>query len=79
LLRAVELEAGSVLLDGVEINTVSVSALRRAIAIVPQQPFVFSGSLRDNLFLSHIACNDDDVIALLQLAGLGLGNSRLHQ
>lgn len=49
LFRFVEARTGSILIDGMDISTLPLAELRRAIAIVPQDPVLWSGSVRDNL------------------------------
>jgi ABC-type multidrug transport system fused ATPase/permease subunit len=41
--------AGSVLLDGRDVRDLRLAELRRAVALVPQQAILFSGTIRDNL------------------------------
>ena len=43
---------GTVWIDGVDASTVPLSALREAMAVVPQTPFLFSTRLRDNITLA---------------------------
>ncbi|GAA6102451.1 ATP-binding cassette sub-family C member 10 isoform X1 [Tachysurus ichikawai] len=49
LFRMVELKQGSILLDGEDISQVGLSQLRTKLAIIPQDPFIFSSSVRENL------------------------------
>ena len=49
LMRIVELEAGRIVIDGVDISTIGLEDLRSKMAIIPQEPLLFSGSVRDNL------------------------------
>ncbi|KAG8702705.1 hypothetical protein FRC09_004597 [Ceratobasidium sp. 395] len=49
LYRIVELTSGSILLDGVDISQIGLHTLRKNIAIIPQDPLLFSGTLRSNL------------------------------
>uniref|UniRef100_A0A8C6U2W1 ATP-binding cassette, sub-family C (CFTR/MRP), member 10 n=1 Tax=Neogobius melanostomus TaxID=47308 RepID=A0A8C6U2W1_9GOBI len=49
LFRMVELAQGQILLDGLDISAVGLYQLRSRLAIIPQDPFLFSGSVRQNL------------------------------
>jgi ATP-binding cassette subfamily B protein len=47
--RLFDVEDGGVLLDGRDVRTLPLGWLRRAVGIVPQDPFLFSRSIRDNV------------------------------
>jgi len=47
--RLYELPDGMLFIDGVDVNQIPLATLRRAIAMVPQDPFLFSLSLADNV------------------------------
>lgn len=49
LFRMVELNQGQILLDGLDISCVGLAQLRSRLAIIPQDPFLFSGTVRENL------------------------------
>ncbi|NBW81465.1 ATP-binding cassette domain-containing protein [bacterium] len=49
LFRIVEPPAGSVFIDGVDITLVPLERLRSSIAIIPQDPILFSGTFRENI------------------------------
>ncbi|KOM44579.1 hypothetical protein LR48_Vigan05g218400 [Vigna angularis] len=57
LFRLTPICTGSISIDGVDIKNISVRELRTHLAIVPQSPFLFEGSLRDNL--DPFKMNDD--------------------
>ncbi|KDO30242.1 hypothetical protein SPRG_05002 [Saprolegnia parasitica CBS 223.65] len=49
LFRLAEFDAGTIYMDGVDIAKMDLASLRRALAIIPQDPVLFSGSIRSNL------------------------------
>ena len=49
ILRLVDIKQGSILIDGVNIESVGLHDLRPKISVIPQSPFLFSGSIRKNL------------------------------
>ncbi|KAJ5195643.1 uncharacterized protein N7498_009081 [Penicillium cinerascens] len=53
LIRALEAAAGHITIDGVSIASVTLDRLRQAVTVVPQDPTLFHGSLRDNLDPLH--------------------------
>uniref|UniRef100_A0A8D2KVS5 ABC-type glutathione-S-conjugate transporter n=1 Tax=Varanus komodoensis TaxID=61221 RepID=A0A8D2KVS5_VARKO len=69
LLRLVEAAEGEILIDGTNIAQIGLHDLRRKITIIPQDPVLFSGSLRMNLdpLDEH---SDDDIWTALELTRL---------
>nr|XP_033794309.1 multidrug resistance-associated protein 7-like isoform X2 [Geotrypetes seraphini] len=49
LFRMIELNEGEILIDNVNIRLVALEELRSRLAIIPQDPFLFSGTIRENL------------------------------
>ena len=45
MFRIVELAAGTITIDGIDISGIGLEDLRRRLAIIPQEPFLFSGAL----------------------------------
>jgi len=68
LFRLVELEAGRVLIGGQDIAFIGLTLLRRRVTIVPQDPLLFSGSLRRNLDVLH-TLNDEAILDGLARCG----------
>jgi ATP-binding cassette, subfamily C (CFTR/MRP), member 1 len=49
LYRMFNLESGSITVDNIDIATISLQQLRRALSVIPQEPVLFSGTVRANL------------------------------
>jgi ABC-type multidrug transport system fused ATPase/permease subunit len=49
IFRMVELDSGAITIDGVNIGSIDIHLLRSRLAIIPQDPTLFSGSLRSNM------------------------------
>ena len=60
---------GTVFVDGREIHAIRLADLRRAIGYVPQEPFLFSRSLRENVLLAAPAAGLDAAAAVASLTG----------
>ena len=65
---------GAVRIDGVDASTLPLAALRRAVALIPQEPFLFQGTRRYNL--DPFGLRDDATLAGT-LATLGMGGAGL--
>ncbi|KAJ2788086.1 Canalicular multispecific organic anion transporter 1 [Coemansia interrupta] len=65
LMRMVEADCGSIVIDGVDISGVSLYDLRSQIAIIPQDPVLFEGTIRDNLDPEQ-KFSDEEVWAALE-------------
>ncbi|KEG13553.1 multidrug resistance-associated protein [Trypanosoma grayi] len=69
LLRLVCIEEGRITIDEIDINQLPLEVLRTRLGVLPQQPFIFHGTLRRNVdpFGLH---TDDDIRASLACVGL---------
>ena len=59
---------GMVTLDGIDIRRLSLLDLRGAVGLVPQEPALFSGTVRDNIAYARPDASDADVIAAAKAA-----------
>lgn len=68
LARFYDPQQGQVLLDGIDIKQLRLPELRRAIAVVPQDPVCLSGSITDNIRLYRTDVSDAEVEAAAAIA-----------
>jgi len=59
--RFYEFQAGQILIDGRDIRRLDLQPYRRRIGLVPQEPFLFSGTVRDNIRYGRPGATDDQV------------------
>jgi ABC-type multidrug transport system fused ATPase/permease subunit len=60
---------GSVLVDGHDLRDVTMHSLRSQMGIVPQEGFLFSGTIRDNIAFGRPAASDEEVAAAARAVG----------
>jgi ABC-type multidrug transport system fused ATPase/permease subunit len=77
LARMADPTRGNVLLEDRSISEYTLSALRRAICYVPQQPVLFSGTIRENLLDADPAASQTDIEEAIAATQLGKVISRL--
>lgn len=65
LARQLEVERDSVFVDGIDINDLSIAELRGVTGYVPQDAFLFSESLRDNVALGEPDATDERIFGAL--------------
>lgn len=68
LLRLYDFTAGTITLDGADIRTVTARSLREQMALVPQEPTLFNGTIAENIRYGRLDATDDEVRAAAQLA-----------
>jgi ATP-binding cassette subfamily B protein len=68
LMRAYNVKKGSITLDGMDIRNLDVRSLRRQIAPVFQETFLFSASIRDNIAYGVGGVTDEEIIRAAKLA-----------
>jgi ATP-binding cassette subfamily B protein len=68
MLRLYEAEGGSIVIDGQDIAMVSRHSLRRQIAYVGQDVFLFRGSIRENIAVGNPQATEDEIVAAAKAA-----------
>ncbi len=61
--RFFEFQGGQLLVDGRDVRRFNLASYRRHIGLVPQEPFLFSGTVRDNIRYGQPDATDDEVCA----------------
>jgi len=61
--RFYEFQGGEILLDGRDIRSLDLGQYRQQIGLVPQEPFLFAGTVADNIRYGRPEATDDDVTA----------------
>ncbi len=77
--RLYDAREGQVLIDGRNVNSVTQRSLRRQIGIVPQDAFLFSGTIEDNIRFGRPEATLDEVMEAAKMAGVHDSIMRLEQ
>jgi ABC-type multidrug transport system fused ATPase/permease subunit len=68
LARFYEATSGTITIDGIDIGTLAKSSLREHLAYVTQEPFLFNGTVRENLLLAKRDASDAELWSALDAA-----------
>ena len=63
-------DQGNIYIDGVDIRDVTIDSLRSQLGVVPQEPFLFAGTVRDNVAFSKPDASDEEIWDALESTGL---------
>jgi ABC-type multidrug transport system fused ATPase/permease subunit len=77
LLRLVEISSGQVLIDGIEVGSIGLFALRSRISVIPQDPVLFAGTIRLNVdpFSQHTDLVLSETLRNVGLVGVSLDDN----
>jgi ABC-type multidrug transport system fused ATPase/permease subunit len=67
--RFYEIQDGAVLIDGHDVRDVTQRSLRSQIGIVLQEPFLFTGTIRENIRYGRLSATDEEVEEAAQVVG----------
>lgn len=62
LSRFYNIDSGQILIDGVDINTVTIKSLRQQMGVMMQDSFIFAGTIMDNIRYGNMEASDEDVV-----------------
>jgi ATP-binding cassette subfamily B protein len=68
--RFYDVTDGAICVDGVDLRHVSLESLRGQIGIVLQEPFLFSGTVRDNIRYGNLAATEEAIVEAARAIGV---------
>lgn len=68
--RLFDVSSGAILMDGRDVRQLALGDLRKLIGYVPQEPFLFSTSLKNNLTFGRDGCSAEEVTRAIKIAKL---------
>jgi ATP-binding cassette subfamily B protein len=66
--RFYDVDRGRVTVDGDDVRDVTLTSLRRVIGVIPQDPFLFSATVRENLAFGRAEATDEELVHAATLA-----------
>ena len=63
-------DSGAVRIDGHDLRQVTIGSLRRQLGVVPQEPFLFAGLVRDNVAFARPDATDEELQAAFEAVGI---------
>ena len=60
--RLYDVTAGHILVDGMDIRSLKLAQLRKQMAFLPQEPFLFAGTIKENIAFNHPDISENDLI-----------------
>ncbi|MEM2551733.1 MAG: ATP-binding cassette domain-containing protein, partial [Sulfolobales archaeon] len=68
VMRFYDPDEGAILLDGVDVRNLKLSTIRNNVGYVPQEPFIFNGTIYDNVVLGNPSATFEDVVRATEVA-----------
>lgn len=68
LARFYDVRGGGIVIDGTDVRDATMASLRRQMGLVPQDPFLFTGTIADNIRFGRLEASDDEVVEAARLA-----------
>ena len=67
--RFYDASKGRILIDGHDLRSLNRTSYRKQLGLVLQEPFLFSGTIRDNIRCGNLQATDDDIITAAKIVG----------
>ena len=59
--RSYDIQGGEILIDGIDLKQIQRASLTRRMSVVLQEPYLFSGTIRDNILYGRLDATDEEV------------------
>ncbi|GAC1480945.1 MAG: ABC transporter ATP-binding protein [Ktedonobacteraceae bacterium] len=69
LTRFYDIQSGAILIDGYDLRDVTQKSLRRQVGVVPQEPFLFTGTIADNIRYGRLDASDEEIMEAARIVG----------
>ena len=69
LTRFYDIQSGAILIDGYDLRDVTQKSLRRQVGVVPQEPFLFTGTIADNIRYGRLDASDEEIEEAARVVG----------
>ncbi len=70
IMRFYDAQKGEILIDNINIKNISISSLRSRIGYVPQEPYLFPGTILENILVANPEATREDVVYICKLLGI---------
>lgn len=68
--RFYDVKSGHILIDGYDVNDITIHSLRSQMGIMTQENFLFSGTIRENLTYGKLNATDEEIIRATKAVGI---------
>lgn len=69
LTRFYDIQSGAILIDGYDLRDVTQKSLRVQVGLVPQEPFLFTGTIADNIRYGRLEATDEEITEAAKVVG----------
>ncbi len=66
--RLYDVTSGRILIDGRDVRSIDLEALRSSISVVPQETILFSGTIKDNILWGNESATEEEIIESAKIA-----------
>jgi ATP-binding cassette subfamily C protein CydD len=79
LMRFIDTDSGRIIVNGFPLADLPIEIWRKYVALVPQRPYLFNGSVRENILLARPTASEQEIVQAAELAGAATFIEQLPQ